>query len=179
MISEEISYLCTYILYIIYVLLYYIYVCLIYFVCQYGFCRICVSMWNLLKQNSHKTTMKKTSYFPLDKLATYCLLPLSLNFLMIWSYPLIRIGRDLMTQNSICWEDWTKKFKIRPEKLRVFMDWQGPKSFFFGDKDDIGIYWNPYHPWDWYICLHGWFIFMVNGCYGKYSSQFNSYGLLY
>ena len=35
----------------------------------------------------------------------------------------------------------------------------------------------PYHPWDWYIYLHGWLMFMVN--VGKYTSPMDGMGMIY
>ena len=108
-------------------------------------------IWTKQSQNNYE----KDRLFSSWQFGNFFLLPLSLNFLMIWSHPLICISRDLLTQNSICWEDWSKKFNLQNStgEIERLYGWARSQIFLFGDKDDIGMYWNPYHPWDWYICL--------------------------
>ena len=126
-------------------------------------------IWTKQSQNNYEKDLLFSSW----QFGNFFLLPLSLNFLMIWSHPLICISRDLLTQNSTCWEDWIKKFNLQNssgETERLYGLARSPNLSFWRQRrhrhvlkplSSMGV-----------AHLPTFGFFMVHGCYGKYSAQF-------
>ena len=66
---------------------------------------------------------------------------------------------EVTTFFETSWKDGEKTTKRRGEVMM----------------DNHGVHDIPYHPWEWYIYLHEWLIFMVN--VGKYTSPMDGMGI--